>query len=102
MFYEFHFDNVDIFTDLTKSGLSDVLTDTVNYAAAVKLIRRVFTAEKNNLIERAAQRVCDALFDEFPAVDSVRILLKKPEAPVSAEFEYVGVEIERSRAKKIS
>ncbi len=83
--------------DLKKAGLSDDLQDTVSYAKMIKTVRQVFTGEVHDLLERAAQRVADALLAEYSLLSSVRILLKKPEAPIQADFEYVGVEIFRSR-----
>ena len=83
--------------DLTRACRSDDLNDTVNYAQVVKTIRRVFTAVKYDLIERAAQAVCDAVLAEHGAVRSITLTLKKPEAPIRADFGYVAVEITRDR-----
>ena len=48
------------------------------------------------LIERAASRVAEAILEEFP-VEAVTVLLKKPRAPIAADFAYVAVEITRRR-----
>ena len=53
--------------------------------------------EKNDLLEYVAQRVVDALFDEFSKIDRIILTLKKPEAPIKADFNYVAVQIERER-----
>lgn len=76
---------------------SDNVDDTVSYAKMVKTVRRVVQGEKNDLIERVAQRTADALLEEYEKIEKVKITLKKPEAPISATFDYVAVEIERSR-----
>ena len=47
--------------DLREAGLSDDLSRTVSYAKIIKTASAVFCAEKNDLIERAAERVADAL-----------------------------------------
>ena len=62
-----------------------------------KRIVRVMQTEKDDLIERAATRVAEAILTEFPAVREVTVLLKKPRAPIAADFDYVAVEITRSR-----
>ena len=49
------------------------------------------------MIEKAAQVTADTVFGEFPAVTECEILIKKPEAPIKADFSYVGVEIRRKR-----
>lgn len=83
--------------DLSRARRSDRLEDTVNYAAVVKAVRAAFTARSFGLIERAAQAVCDAVLEGFPQVEEVSLLLQKPEAPVSAEFDYMAVEITQRR-----
>ena len=76
---------------------TDNVDDTVSYAKIIKTVRRVGAAEKNDLLERVCQRTADALFDEFPKISTLKIRLKKPEAPIKADFSYVAVEIERCR-----
>lgn len=76
---------------------TDNVDDTVSYAKMVKTVRRVVQSDKNDLIERVAQRVSDVLFAEYSKIEHLKITLKKPEAPISASFDYVAVEIERDR-----
>ena len=57
----------------------------------------MFTAEKYDLIERAAQVIADAVLDEYEDIFKVEVTLKKPEAPISADFDYVAVSITRER-----
>ena len=89
----------DYYLDAKSACQSDSLDDTVSYAKVVKTIRRVFTEKSYDLIERAAQVVCDAVFEEYPVIKKVVIVLKKPEAPVSADFDYMAVTLEREREK---
>ena len=84
--------------DLSQARRSDCLEDTVNYAAVRKAVTAAFTAQKYDLIERAAQVVCDVVLDGFPQVAAVTVELKKPEAPMNAVFDYVSVEMTRCRA----
>lgn len=53
--------------------------------------------DKYDLIEKAAYRVAEEILIEFDRVDSVDICLKKPQAPIKADFDYVAVEISRCR-----
>lgn len=76
---------------------TDNVDDTVSYAKLIKTVRRVFTAEKYDLIEKAAQQVADAILNDYEKIDSVTVTLKKPFAPVKADFDYAAVEITRSR-----
>ena len=91
--------DITLWADLSRARRSDDLNDTVNYAAVRKTVQRVFTAEKYDLIERAAQAVCDGILGEHPQVEEVRVTLKKPEAPMNAVFDYVAVEVAEVRPK---
>ena len=83
--------------DLSVPCKTDNLDDTVSYAKIVKTAVAAFTLQSDDLIERAAQRVADALFDSFDRIEELVIEVKKPDAPIKAEFGYVSVRIERKR-----
>lgn len=83
--------------DLLQACRSDDLNDTVSYAGIVKTVRAVFTEKKYDLIERAAQVTAEAVLENYPRISAVTITLKKPEAPVKADFGYMAVEIRRTR-----
>lgn len=89
--------DIECSVDLSKPCATDDVNDTVSYAHIVKLVRKVFTAEKYDLLEKAAQEVADAILDNFDMIKKVKVTLKKPEAPVKADFGYVAVEIKRER-----
>ncbi len=89
--------DIDLSVNMTKACYSDDVNDTVSYAKVIKTVRRVFTAEKYDLIEKAAQITADAILEEYPDVFTVDITLKKPEAPMKADFGWVGVSISRGR-----
>ncbi len=91
--------DIDAYVDLGIPCVSDNVDDTVSYAKIIKETVRIFTQQKDDLLEKAAQRVADGLFEAFGKIQKLRILLKKPEAPIKADFEYVGVEIFRERAE---
>ncbi len=93
---DFIFD-IDLYVNMNKACSSDDVNDTVSYAKVVKTVRRVFTEEKYNLLEKCAQVVADAIFEEYSEVQKLEITLKKPQAPVKAEFEYMAVNIVRTR-----
>lgn len=82
-----------------KARLTDDLSDTVSYADMIETIKKVLLSEKNDLIERVAERVASELLNEFKKLMSVTIVLKKPQAPIDEEFEYVGVEITKTRGE---
>lgn len=89
--------DIDAFLDLSVPCQSDSVDDTVSYAKIIKTVKAVFLSQKDDLIERAAQRVADELLLSFPQIQSVTVEVKKPDAPIKADFEYVSVRIERAR-----
>ncbi|MBE6719416.1 MAG: dihydroneopterin aldolase [Ruminococcaceae bacterium] len=91
------FIDLDYYLNLQNACRSDNLDDTVSYAAVVKTVRKAFVAESYDLIEKAAQTVADAVLDAFEQISRVDVTLKKPEAPVKAEFDYMAVSISRER-----
>ena len=93
---KFIFD-ITAFLDLSEPCKSDDVNDTVSYAKIIKSVTRIATAEKNDLLERVAERVANGLFEDFPKIQKLKITLKKPEAPINADFDYVAVKIERER-----
>ncbi len=89
--------STELYLSLEKPSRTDCLDDTVSYAKVIKLIKSVFTKAKYDLIEKAAGVVGDAILEEFGAIQSLKILLKKPDAPINADFDYVAVEIFKER-----
>ena len=89
--------DIEADVDLSNPCISDDVKDTVSYAEIIKTVRKVAQSEKNDLLERVAQRVADELFANFSMIQALKILLKKPEAPIKADFSYVAVEIVRTR-----
>ncbi len=93
---EFELD-ITMFADLSKARESDNLDDTINYAAARKIINAAMTERPYKLIERAAEVVATALLDSIDKLLKVEVILKKPNAPMSAVFDYVAVKITKKR-----
>ena len=89
--------DITLYLDLSVPCESDDVIDTVSYSDVIRKVIEVFTAEKYNLIEKAAEVVAETVFEEFPAVCECEVLLKKPEAAIRADFSYVAVEIRRKR-----
>jgi 7,8-dihydroneopterin aldolase/epimerase/oxygenase len=86
---------VDI--DLADASRSDKVADTVSYDLLVAAAAQAFCGQRYRLIEAAAGAVANAVLAQFPRVNSVRVTVHKPHAPIAATFRDVGVEIVRSR-----
>jgi dihydroneopterin aldolase len=89
--------DLELTIDLADAARSDKLADTVSYAAIVETASRAFTAMSHKLVESAAGAVADAILASFARVNTVRVTVHKPHAPIAATFADVGVTLVRSR-----
>ncbi len=89
--------DIDLSVNMTKACYSDDVCDTVSYAKVIKTVTRVSTEKSYDLLEKVAQVTADAILNTYPEVFRVEITLKKPEAPMKADFAWVGVSISRER-----
>ncbi len=89
--------DITAYTSLKNAGQTDNLNDTVSYAKILKTAVNVMNEDKYDLIEKAANRVAEKILLDFNTLDQVDICLKKPQAPIKADFDYVAVEISRDR-----
>lgn len=83
--------------DLSKSGQSDALEDTVDYVAAFDTIKDIVCGEPRNLIETVAEEIAQTLLERFKKLDSVKIVIHKPAAPIIGVFQSAAISITRRR-----
>ncbi|AGK95353.1 2-amino-4-hydroxy-6-hydroxymethyldihydropteridine diphosphokinase [Clostridium pasteurianum] len=88
--------SIEFGMDLRKAGVTGDLKETVNYGELCLKIEKEFTKEKYDLIETAAEKIAEFILLEYERVKSVKLLLKKPWAPIGKHVEYAAVEIERA------
>lgn len=88
--------DVDLYKDLNKPGLSDQVTDTINYAEVYELIKGIVIGEKFNLLERLAEEIASQILKGF-SCEAIRVEVHKPQAPISGIFEDASVEIWRGK-----
>lgn len=81
--------------DLRQAGKNDDLTKTVHYGELAQKVEEEFTKTSYDLIEKAAEEICEFVLLNYHLVKKVKLLLKKPWAPTRKHVEYVAVEIER-------
>lgn len=88
--------DVELRLDARAAAASDELADTVDYGALAEALYRVVAGPPVRLLETLANRLADVcLTDE--RVQSVRVTVHKPQAPVSVPLADVSVSIERKR-----
>lgn len=89
--------DIDLYGDYLMACLLDSLEEAVNYDDVCNCAYKAMTGQTYDLIERAAQVVCDSILREFEKVSEVEVTLKKPHAPVKCDIEYAAVTIRRGR-----
>lgn len=89
--------DLELAIDLSAAAHSDKVVDTVSYDKVVECASAAFCAQKFRLIEAAAGGVADAVLAQFPRIQSVRVTIHKPHAPIAATFSDVGVALLRVR-----
>jgi|GEM_PF-54237 len=94
------FINVEIYTDLSRAGNTDNLDDTVNYAEVYSRIKYITENNKFNLIEKLAEVIAQTILNYNNNIKKVKVLVKKPYAPIEGEFDWMGAEIERERQRE--
>lgn len=93
---KFHI-NLSLYADLSQAGKTDQLEYTVNYAEVYELVKEIVENKRYDLIEALAENICDAILNQFNKITEIEILIKKPQAPVNGMFDYLGVQLRRTR-----
>ena len=86
--------DIELYLPLLKAGKSDRIEDTINYEDIISTVTKAFTEKQYALVEAAAQSVCDRLLNDFK-IDRITIRIRKPHAPIDADFETVEVQLNR-------
>ena len=88
--------DLELFLPLNQSGKSDNLDNTINYQDIMRITTEAFTCKQYSLVEAAAESVCNSLLNEFE-IDNIIIRVRKPHAPIQAEFDSVEIELNRKK-----
>ena len=83
-------------TDTRRAGQTDALEDSTSYADVAEFLVSFLTEHTFKLLEAAAEQAAQAVLLRYPLLRAVELELKKPEAPISLEFESVSVRIRRA------
>ncbi|MCA0042564.1 dihydroneopterin aldolase [Celeribacter litoreus] len=83
--------------DLAPAGQADDYGLTVCYDALCKLAQNTCESGPYDLIETLGERIAQNILEQFSAIRSVRVTVRKPSAPIQATLDHVGIEILRQR-----
>lgn len=88
--------DVAVELDLSAAMASDDLGDTLDYGVLAEQIHDAVTTERDQLIERVAQRVLDACF-LHARVRAAEVTVHKPSAPLTVPAGEVRLSVRRER-----
>lgn len=86
---------LEIETDLHLAGKNDNLDYSISYAQLCDHIEDIFRRNRRKLIEAVAEDILSELFTAYPAIEGIKLLLKKPNAPIPQRLAYPAVELHR-------
>jgi dihydroneopterin aldolase len=92
--------DVEMCVNLEKACGTDNLQHTVDYSAVYDIIKYITENNKFRLIEKLAQSISGEILSRYREIDEITVRVRKPEAPINGEFDWVGVEITRGRNGK--
>lgn len=88
--------DVALHTNLSQATESDDLTQTINYASVYALIKEEM-AIPSHLLEHAGGRIANRLFNEFSALQSLDLTLKKLAPPINGDCMAAGITLHCER-----
>jgi dihydroneopterin aldolase len=90
--------DVELRLDLRPAGLSDDLSQTVDYGEVHKQVKEIVEGPPVNLTETLAERIAATVLEEHPPVEAVRVKVAKPHVRLGETIlEGSAVEILRRR-----
>ena len=78
--------------DLSRAIESDDVEDTLNYATLYEVVKQEM-AISSQLLEHVAGRIGKAVFNHFPQVESVDVVITKLNPPMGADCNGASVEL---------
>ncbi len=87
--------SLELDVDLREAAVTGDLNKSVHYGELCHNIEREFQKESYDLIETAAEKIAEYILYNYNLVNGVKILLKKPWAPIGRHLDTAAIEIYR-------
>jgi dihydroneopterin aldolase len=86
---------VDLWIDIdTKAAeQSDKLNDTINYERVFMIVQAQM-GQPSKLIEHIGRKILDAISEEFPEIEKIKLVLSKLHPPIPGIMKSVAIELE--------
>lgn len=88
--------DINLWYDSTKAEKSDRLRDALDYQAVYNIVKQQMNI-KCNLIENAAYRILEALWDGFPQLERIEVRLSKLFPKLGGIVNEVAIKLEREK-----
>lgn len=89
--------SLDIFLNLSKAGLSDNLSDTIDYPSVIGSVLGIVGGSSVRLIENLAEKISEELLAKFCLIEEISVEVEKCEIDCNLRTEKVSVKIHRIR-----
>lgn len=90
--------DLELEADISKEAASDDLHDALDYAAIVRVTRKLFVEKRYKLVEAAAASLARGLLAQFARVRAVEVRVRKLKPPIPERIDAVGVKLRMERA----
>ncbi|MFD3158298.1 2-amino-4-hydroxy-6-hydroxymethyldihydropteridine diphosphokinase [Haloimpatiens sp. FM7330] len=87
--------SIELELNLRKAAITKDLTKSIDYGRLCCEVEEEFKKESYDLIETAAEKISEFILEKYDIVKKVKIVLKKPWAPIGKPLDYAAVEINR-------
>ncbi|MGF1479894.1 MAG: dihydroneopterin aldolase [Cyanophyceae cyanobacterium] len=88
--------NLTLWLDLAPAGRSDHIEHTLDYRAAIAIVKELVETQKFALVEKLATAIAQQLL-QLDLVQKVRVQLTKPAAPIPDFGGKITIDITRTR-----
>ena len=88
--------DLEIEANLKASALSDKLSDTVDYVLLNRIVREEMD-KPSKLLETAAQRILNRIFEEDALVDNATVAVSKINPPIGGDVQMVTIKMSQAR-----
>lgn len=87
--------SLELTVDTREAGKTGDLTKSVHYGLVAQDVEKLFLEKSIDLIETCAENIAEMVLKKYELVKEVKVIVKKPWAPLHMHFENVAVEITR-------
>ena len=87
--------SLEMKTDTREAGKTGNLNASTHYGFVSDDVEKLLTSQSFDLIETCAEKTAEMILTKYPLISEVKVVIKKPWAPIRKYFDFVAVEITR-------